>query len=299
MIDLLSDVKILDFSARLPGPFATFILKDLGAKVIKLENTDIDGDPFNSDLFKKFLPNFPIWYRNLNQDKEIKALSFQENSKKIQALIDECDLIIAPENSFFKLFLEKFNFKNDHALILFTGSQSEWKHLHDLNALAMTKSFLHHLKAHKTPPFLPLGALAFGQYMATCALATLRKAEKKQEFSTITLYLDEVTRYIFDALFCELKQNPNGFLHNGVFPCYNVYETQDGHYVCLAAVEAKYWQKFCNLFNLEIIKECAFDSSDKTKNLLKKTFLALSAKKIRETLANENICLSIVTDKKD
>src|SRR5258708_16306477 len=31
----------------------------------------------------------------------------------------------------------------------------------------------------------------------------------------------------------------------GALPCYNVYETGDGRYVTLAALEPKFWEEFC------------------------------------------------------
>lgn len=35
---ILNGLKILDFSTLLPGPFATMMLADMGADVIKIEN---------------------------------------------------------------------------------------------------------------------------------------------------------------------------------------------------------------------------------------------------------------------
>ncbi len=42
----LEDLKILDFSHLLAGPFATQILGDFGATVYKIERADL-GDDFN------------------------------------------------------------------------------------------------------------------------------------------------------------------------------------------------------------------------------------------------------------
>nr|HPJ08678.1 CoA transferase [Deltaproteobacteria bacterium] len=38
MEPLLSGIKILDFTYLLPGPFATMILSDLGAEVLRVES---------------------------------------------------------------------------------------------------------------------------------------------------------------------------------------------------------------------------------------------------------------------
>lgn len=65
----LADVKILDFSHLLQGPFATQLLADMGADVIKVERPGT-GDLFRSMTFRnKWLggsesPNFLAWNRN-------------------------------------------------------------------------------------------------------------------------------------------------------------------------------------------------------------------------------------------
>ena len=41
----LKDIRVLDFSALLPGPFATLALADLGADVVKVEPpADVFGE---------------------------------------------------------------------------------------------------------------------------------------------------------------------------------------------------------------------------------------------------------------
>ncbi len=65
----LADITILDFSHLLQGPFATQLLADLGANVIKLERPR-QGDLFRSMTFNnKWVggtesPNFLAWNRN-------------------------------------------------------------------------------------------------------------------------------------------------------------------------------------------------------------------------------------------
>jgi crotonobetainyl-CoA:carnitine CoA-transferase CaiB-like acyl-CoA transferase len=65
----LSDVTILDFSHLLQGPFATQLLADMGANVIKVERPG-QGDLFRTLTFNnkwvggKESPNFLAWNRN-------------------------------------------------------------------------------------------------------------------------------------------------------------------------------------------------------------------------------------------
>jgi crotonobetainyl-CoA:carnitine CoA-transferase CaiB-like acyl-CoA transferase len=42
---------------------------------------------------------------------------------------------------------------------------------------------------------------------------------------------------------------PGRMFLNGLFPCYNVYETSDGKHMVLGAIEAKFWREFCLAVN--------------------------------------------------
>ena len=46
----LDGLKVLDFSTLLPGPYATLMLADMGADVIKIE------DPGTGDLARNMMP---------------------------------------------------------------------------------------------------------------------------------------------------------------------------------------------------------------------------------------------------
>ncbi len=65
----LDDITILDFSHLLQGPFATMLLADLGARVVKVERPG-KGDLFRSMTFNNTWvggtesPNFLAWNRN-------------------------------------------------------------------------------------------------------------------------------------------------------------------------------------------------------------------------------------------
>jgi crotonobetainyl-CoA:carnitine CoA-transferase CaiB-like acyl-CoA transferase len=82
----LAGVTILDFSHLLQGPFATQLLADMGANVIKVERAG-SGDMFRSmTFFAKWVggsesPNFLAWNRNK------RSIALNLKSKKVHALI--------------------------------------------------------------------------------------------------------------------------------------------------------------------------------------------------------------------
>jgi crotonobetainyl-CoA:carnitine CoA-transferase CaiB-like acyl-CoA transferase len=90
----LSDVTILDFSHLLQGPFATQLLADMGANVIKVERPG-KGDLFRSLTFSnKWVggsesPNFLAWNRNKRSlAVDLKAPEAREIIYKIAAKAD-------------------------------------------------------------------------------------------------------------------------------------------------------------------------------------------------------------------
>lgn len=93
----LSHVKILDFSHLLQGPFATQLLADAGADVIKIERPGT-GDMFRSLTFRnKWVggsesPNFLAWNRN----KRSLALNLKapEAHEVIMKLAETADVVV-------------------------------------------------------------------------------------------------------------------------------------------------------------------------------------------------------------
>ncbi len=93
----LSHIKVLDFSHLLQGPFATQLLADLGADVIKIERPG-SGDMFRSLTFRnKWLggsesPNFLAWNRN----KRSLALNLKapEAREAIMELAKDADVVV-------------------------------------------------------------------------------------------------------------------------------------------------------------------------------------------------------------
>ncbi len=287
---LLEGITIVDFSARLPGPLASQVLSSLGASIIKLENTDIGGDPFNNDAYTNDAPYFKDWYQQLNAGKEIVSLGFEEDKEKIKSLIESSDLILINESKYLLNYIKDLSPK---PTLIISAGKGQFRFLHDLNAMGVTKVFKEHLKNSSTPPFLPFAGMIYGQQLATTALALILKSQKTNEQLTQTIYLKDTTEDIFNLLHSD-QYLPNGkFLHNGAFPCYNTYELKDGAYVCLGAVEDKFWIPFTQCFDLQLSVEDKFDLSGKVHNILKKLFAKYNSSEIKEKIVDKELCLTI------
>lgn len=94
MSGALSNIRILDLSRVLAGPYCTMVLGDLGAEVIKVEA------PGGSDDTRKWGPpfqnNISAYYLCANRNKKSITvdLKSEEGIKVIKALVQESDVII-------------------------------------------------------------------------------------------------------------------------------------------------------------------------------------------------------------
>lgn len=89
----LKQLKILDFSTLLPGPYASMMMEDMGAKVLRIEAIGRD------DLVKSFKPSIngsSYAYLTLNRNKKAIALDLKQSKaiEIVKKLIQEYDIVI-------------------------------------------------------------------------------------------------------------------------------------------------------------------------------------------------------------
>ena len=96
MSSLLTGLKILDFTTLLPGPFATMVLADLGAEVVRIES------PTRMDL-ARIMPPFvddegkiSCFHAYVNRNKKSVTLDLKnkESFSIIERLLNHYDIII-------------------------------------------------------------------------------------------------------------------------------------------------------------------------------------------------------------
>lgn len=301
----LDGIKVIDFTHRLPGPLAGHILAALGANVIKIEDKKY-GDAFLGEPFKSMDSSFESWYKDLNKLKDIKKFDFKNlnDIQSIKNLINDCDILLLgiPPKVQQKLeisneYLKKL--KKSMAIITMEASKEKGQNMHDLNALAHIDLLKLHIQNKGdnivAPPFLPTAGITFGQQIATCALSTFIKAQKENCVVFETSYLLESSEHVLAPFWPKEQRDSQKFLHNGKFPCYNLYKCKSGEYFALAAVEEKFWVRFCELSKLDIPKEKRFES----KNIdlfhqISSYFLSYTAKELLEKYNGEDICLNFV-----
>ncbi|MCY3651718.1 MAG: CoA transferase [bacterium] len=89
----LSDITVVDLSRVLAGPYATMVLADLGARVIKVEPPP-EGD--DSRRFGPFWEGRSVYYESLNRGKTTMMLNLKDPGHRLEfeRLLDEADVLV-------------------------------------------------------------------------------------------------------------------------------------------------------------------------------------------------------------
>ena len=260
MPPLLSGLRVLDLTRNLPGPFATRLLADLGATIVKVEPPE--GDPARP---------LAALFEALNHGKECRTIDFRSSADldRLRAWVQEADVLL---DSFRPGVLQGLGLDAAtlHALnprlvmvsITGYGQHGPWaqKAGHDLNFMALS-GVLDQLRAPTGELALSnvqWGDLAGGSAMACIAvLAAVFEAQKTGQGRQLDvsmvhgLHAQLVMPKATGAMLAPLLGRRPGAgedLLNGVLPCYNLYATQDGRHLAVGALEFKFWKAACEVF---------------------------------------------------
>jgi crotonobetainyl-CoA:carnitine CoA-transferase CaiB-like acyl-CoA transferase len=301
----LTGMKIIDLTHRLPGPFCGKILFDLGASVIKIED-HVFQDPFLSGLFAQFDSSFISWYENLNAGKTILRFDFNspQDQKKIHELVVNADAVLMglPPKTREKLKITDTDLTLNKPMVVIElkASLHEKKSMHDLNALAMTGLLSLYVADQKEkivkPPFLPIAGISFGHKAATDLLAAYLLATKKNQTQFVTTYLEQATHDLLGLFWPKLDRElgRTQFLHNGIYPCYSLYQTRDLKYVALAAVEEKFWNRFCEVFKIKTEYDRFYKEDASLFEQISNEIHKYTRQEIESMIKDEDLCLSVI-----
>ncbi len=257
--EALQGCKVLDLSQYLPGPYATRLLADLGADVVKIEPPG--GDPMRRFIFLDDDGLSPL-YKQVNAGKTIVRLDLKSPSgrARLTELVAAADVLL---ESFRPGVLSRLGFSAEqlrnlnprliHCALSGFGQDglASQRGGHDLTYLALS-GMLHHTGTTDTPviPFPPVSDYAGGTHAATMILAALLRRERQGQgcFLDVSLFETALSWQSFGLAGTEHPRGPlergQGLITGGA-ACYQIYPTADGRFVALGAIEDKFWQAFC------------------------------------------------------
>jgi alpha-methylacyl-CoA racemase len=267
----LSGICILDLSRLLPGAYASQMMADFGADVIKVE------EPDSGDYGRYMPPHGPggmsLFFLAINRNKRSMTINLKsaQGREIFLRMVRTSDVVL---ESFRPGVMERLGLgyeqlKETNPGIIYcaiTGYGLDGPYRlragHDLN-YAGYAGLLHYNRGPHGEPAMPatqLGDLAGGSYMAVIGILTaLVGRAKTGEGSRIDASMTEgvlslLPLFAADYLNTGKAPLPGRSSLDGGLPCYNIYETQDGKHVTLAALEPKFWHTFCTrIGHLELL----------------------------------------------
>lgn len=262
----LDGLKVLDLTRLLPGAFATQILADMGADVVKIEQ------PGTGDYNRGFAPiareeSGSFLLLNRNKRSVTLNLKAEEGKDILRALVGEADILI---EGFRPGVMDRLGLSYEslrainpgliYCAISGYGQTGPWKLRpgHDLNYLAEAGALQLFGKAGEGPivPGMSIADVGGGSLMATTGiLAALwsRARTGLGQFVDISMHdgaISWLALHGAETLFADIEPKGGERPFLGQAACYNVYECADGRHVALGIIEEHFWERFCHAFGM-------------------------------------------------
>ena len=250
----LSGVTVLDLSRLLPGPYCSMILADHGARVIAIESKRFKSDDF--------------FITTVNRNKEHMTLDLKtsEGQQVFDKLVSMADVMLEGFRPGVakRLGIDYQTIRKKNPAIIYcsiTGYGQDGplrdRAGHDVNYLAVSGVLDLMGEADRLPaiPGIQIADIAGGAMNAALGILialTARGKTGKGQYIDISM-TDGIVSML--ALQLYLHQRSGDFPKRGDtqlshrYACYNTYETKDGRYIAIGAVENRFWKSLCELLD--------------------------------------------------
>ena len=274
----LSDVRILDLSRMLSGPFASMMLADLGAEVIKIE--DPDGGDNTRTMGPKLSEGQSAYFLSINRNKKSLTLDLRkERAQEVfYELVKMADVVL---DNFRPGVLERLgcnyeklkpiNPKILSCSISSFGHTGPDKDLPGFDLILQARGGAMSITGEPgRPPVrmgIPTGDLAGAMSAAYAVLAALYSREKTGAGQKIDISLLDcqasLLTYVAQYYILDGKiPGPIGSGHQTVVP-YQAFKTRDD-YVVIAVFIEKFWEKLCKILGIgHLANDPKFSTNDR------------------------------------
>ena len=314
----LDELKILDFSTLLPGPYASLMLADMGAEVLKISSAG------KYDLvmgYEPFIEGTDVsacqaW---LNRNKKTMFLNLKTDEAKaiVKTLVKEYDIVLEQfrPGVMDKLGLGYEDLKAVNPGVIYcaltgygqTGPLRDAAG-HDINYMSRSGIISHAGKQAGGPSLMnfQIADIAVGSMnsvIGILAAVNYRHRTGKGQFVDVAM-LDGCIP--FNSL------DGAGFLVNGRQPkregemlnggcMYDFYETADGEYMSVGSLEPKFWKEFCRAIGREdLIPGTVWpENVSEIKDQIREIFRTKTKAEWTEIFSHYDACVQPVMDLKE
>jgi CoA:oxalate CoA-transferase len=265
----LSHLRVLDLTIFLSGPFATQMLGDLGAEVIKVEAPD-------GDMTRRLPPHFvgreSCYYLSINRNKSSVALDLktQAGRELLRRLALSCDIVV---ENFRPGVLDRLGLSYDDisrekpqivwCSISGFGQDGPYRDrpAYDMIVQAMSggMSLTGEPEGRSVRSGIPIGDLAAGMYAVSGMLAAVIESQRTGvgKWVDIAMLDCQVAMLAYQAAYYLASGEApgrQGAGHDSI-PTYRSFPCGDGRDVVITANTERMWRNLCRVLGLEHLAE--------------------------------------------
>ncbi len=254
---MLKGNLVLDLSTLLPGPYATTRLAELGATVWKVEPPG--GDPARFAWPQQ--DGVGLVYQVYISGKQVFHIDLKTKAGRLQLyhMAKDADVLlhgfrpgVAERLDIGYDRLREINPRLIYCALTGYGQVGPWARYagHDINYMAVSGMLSQHhdINGHPIMPTVQWADYLGGQAVVEAILAALVARQRSGQGTFLDVSMTGALRRLLmmhDAI-DSTAQLTNGVPElTGQSVSYHLYETQDGRWIALGALEFKFWEAFC------------------------------------------------------
>ena len=278
----LENVKVLDLSRMLPGPYCSMILSDLGADVIHVNDPSFaySSPPpfFQKGRYRESAFNSILMRNKRSIDLNLKK---KEGREIFYKLVRQADVLletfrpkVTDKLKIDYQTLSKINPSLIYCSLTGYGQDGPYEQIagHDLNYVGIcgilelnrARVSLNENEKDNSPnvPGIQAADIGGGLVSVIGILGALLErnlnSEGKGQYIDISM-LDSVFSFMPMAAAVHFSKDLNDGIQNenilhGSSPYYSVYKTKDNKYMSVGAIEVKFWRALCKGLGREDLK---------------------------------------------
>ncbi|MGO1368145.1 CaiB/BaiF CoA transferase family protein [Senegalia sp. (in: firmicutes)] len=320
MAQALENIKVLDLTRVLAGPYATMILGDMGAEIIKIERPGVGDD---SRAFGPYENGESAYFMSLNRNKKSITMNLKkdETKKMFLEMVKQVDIVV--ENyrpgTMEKLGLGYEKLKEVNPKLIYAaasgfGHTGPYSTRPAYDAIVQAMGGIMSITGEKGGKPVrvgpSIGDITAGLFTSIGILAALnyrnetgkgQKVDVAMLDGQVAILENAIARYFVNGE----SPKPAGNVHNSIFP-FEPFDTKDGE-IMVAAGNDALWAKLCNELELsELIEDARFKTNplrgenyDEMRPLLAEKFKLKTTQQWYETLTKAGIPNGPINDIED
>jgi len=293
----LDGITVIDLSRLLPGPYCSMIMADHGARVIAIED-------------RRFLSD-GLFFKLINRNKEHMSLNLktEEGREIFFRLVQTADVLLEGFRPGVVARLgvdyesvRKVNPRIVYCSISGYGQDGPFRDRigHDANYLSYA-GVLDLIGEPGRPPCIPgiqIADIAGGGMNAAMGiLLALFAREKTAKGQYIDISMtDGMVGFLPAVLFFRQLTGQDAargdWMLSHRYACYNTYETADGQFLSIGAVEHRFWKKLCEVLQVPEFADQQYNDQRRLKiiDFMRATFKKKTIDEWEAILGDLDIC---------